>query len=159
MGASLKCKLSGSSEHASRSAANTATTLARGNARGRLPKAARKRETTERPGGMKVACREAAQRAQPQGCGAATGSERVRVPCYIASVPATLCVRCSAGASDGSPPTHSTFPGWHKALARWCCSRPTLLGRGRGFAAILFAFATFADAPPPTCMEPKTHLS
>ena len=26
-------------------------------------------------------------------------------------------------------------PDWHEALARWCCSRPTLLGRGGGSAA------------------------
>jgi hypothetical protein len=45
------------------------------------------------------------------------------------------CVSFSACAPVGSPPTHSTFPGWHKALARWCCSRPTLLGRAGGSAA------------------------
>jgi hypothetical protein len=47
---------------------------------GKTAEGSAQRETTERPGGMKVACREAAQRAQPQGCGAATGSERVKVP-------------------------------------------------------------------------------
>ena len=37
-------------------------------------------------------------------------------------------------------------PGWHMALARWCCSRLTLVRRVRGLAAIFFALGFVRDA-------------
>ncbi|MEI8309568.1 MAG: hypothetical protein WCH98_02310 [Verrucomicrobiota bacterium] len=52
---------------------------------GKTAEGSAQRETTEAPGGVKEACREAAQRAQPRGRGAATGSERVKVPWLQAS--------------------------------------------------------------------------